>query len=148
MSDTSLARSGQDASVTELLVKLTAALARELAAGAWCPGPLERSLARRLLTASAGDHELTADRVREVIREGAVAVFYVGEGRLAALLGQLAAVAEAPEAPEAGATDAGAGARSLLERIAYGENEEGGHDGDLYRPPAGCRPTDGDRSGT
>ncbi|MEU1517179.1 hypothetical protein ABZ490_34365 [Streptomyces sp. NPDC005811] len=127
MSDTTLARSGQDATVTELLVKLTAALAQELAAGTWRPGPLERSLARRLLIASAGDHELTADRVRDVLREGAVAVFYVGGGRFAALLGQLAAVAEAPEAD---ATDAGAGARSLLERIAHEENEEGEHDRD------------------
>ena len=121
MTDTTLVRCEQDVPAADRLSELTAALAQDLAAGSWCPGPLERSLARRLLLASAGDGELTADRVRTVLWEGAVAVHHVGEGRLASLLGQLVAVAVA-RTPDAGA---GSGARLLLERIAHEEGEHG-----------------------
>lgn len=122
MTHTTAVPSGQDAPAVRRLTELTAALAQDLSDGSWTPGPLELRLTGRLLLASAGDHELTADRIRATLWEGAVAVHHAGEGRLAALLGHLFAVAEVP-AP--GATAARTTARALLERIA---GREGGQD--------------------
>ncbi|MGC9542828.1 hypothetical protein [Streptomyces sp. UG1] len=126
MTDTTVAPDGQDAPAVGRLAELTAALAQDLADGAWSPGPLERRLAHRLLVASAGDQELTADRLRDTLWEGDVALHHVGEGRLAALLAHLFAIANASDAPGApGATAARTEARALLERVA---GREGEHD--------------------
>ncbi|MEU6807656.1 hypothetical protein ABZ920_01245 [Streptomyces sp. NPDC046831] len=120
MTDTTVAPGEQDAPAAGRLAELTAALAQDLADGAWSPGPLERRLAHRLLVATAGDQELTADRIRVTLWEGAVALHHVGDGRLAAQLAHLFAVADVP-----GATAARTEARALLERVA---GEEGEHD--------------------
>lgn len=120
MTDTTVAPSGREAPAVGRLAELTVALAQALADGAWSPGPLELRLGHRLLVASAGDQERTADRVRATLQEGAIALHHLGEGRLAALLAYLFAVADAP-AP--GATEARTEARALLERVAAREGE-------------------------
>lgn len=121
MTDTHTVPSQPRAPAAESLAALTDTLARDLTAGTWRPGPLERRLARLLLVGAAGDGELTADRVRSVAWEGHVALTQVGEGRLARLFTQLLAVARDPEH---GAGPSGDSARALLERLA----EEGPDD--------------------
>ncbi|MEV0844554.1 hypothetical protein AB0J21_01475 [Streptomyces sp. NPDC049954] len=115
MTDTHTAPSRLRTPAAEGLAALTDTLARDLAAGTWRPGPLERRLARLLLVGAAGDGELTADRVRAVAWEGHVALTQAGEGRLARLFTQLLAVAQDPESA---AGPAGDTARALLERLA------------------------------
>ncbi|MET7453950.1 hypothetical protein ABZT03_19115 [Streptomyces sp. NPDC005574] len=121
MSDTTLAPGGQDAPAVDRLDTLTAALAQDLAGEAWRPGPLERWSARRLLDASAADGEPTAERIRAVLWEGAIALPHAGEGRLAALLAHLLDVAGLPVRD---ATAARQRAMALLERVAEPEGED------------------------
>ncbi|WP_193783244.1 hypothetical protein [Streptomyces sp. E5N91] len=105
----------RDTSATERLTTATAALADDLARGAWLPGPLEQSLSSRLLVACAGDGQFTPVRLRETFWEGSVALTYAGGGRLARLLHGLYEVTEHPAADTEPALSA---ALRLLERIA------------------------------
>ncbi|WP_320779350.1 hypothetical protein [Streptomyces sp. CRN 30] len=89
--DTALSRTS-----AERLTASTAALAADLDGGRWVPGPLERTLASRLLLACAGDGQLTAVRLRDTLWEGSVALTYAGGGRLARLLAHAHEVAEEP----------------------------------------------------
>ncbi|MFF4763391.1 hypothetical protein [Streptomyces sp. NPDC001276] len=82
------------------LTSLTSAFVEDLDRGRWTPGPLERTLAARLLLACAGDGQFTPTRVRETLLDGSVALTYAGEGRLARLLGRLLEVTTHP-APDA-----------------------------------------------
>ncbi|MER6165579.1 hypothetical protein [Streptomyces violaceorubidus] len=107
------------------LTALTADLAGDLDGGRWVPGPLERTLASRLLLACAGDGQLTPPRLRETLWEGSLALTYTGEGRLARLLTQSCEVAEEP-VPEAESVLAEA--VRLLERAA----RSGAADGDRH----------------
>jgi hypothetical protein len=87
------------------LAELVDALERDLAGGDWAPEPLERSLARRLLLACAGDGVLTAPRIRDTLWEGSMSLVHTNGGRLANLLAALFAVVEAAgsdNAPEVG----------------------------------------------
>ncbi len=99
----------------ERLTALTAALADDLDQGLWTPGPLERTLAARLLVAGAGDGQFTPARLYETLWEGSVALAYAGGGRLARLLAHLHEVTthSAPDADSA-LSDAS----RLLERVA------------------------------
>ncbi|MEW2512956.1 hypothetical protein [Streptomyces sp. NPDC046870] len=104
-------------SAVERLGELTAALAEDLDGGRWAPGPLERTLASRLLVACAGDGQFTPARLRETLWEGSVALAYAGGGRLARLLARLSAVTTHPVPDAEPALSAGA---RLLERVAHG----------------------------
>ncbi|MYT69058.1 MULTISPECIES: hypothetical protein [unclassified Streptomyces] len=104
-----------DASPAERLTELTAALAADLDQGRWTPGPLERILVFRLLVATAGDGQLTSDRLRETLWEGNLALTTVGGGRLAQLLAEL----HDTSTRTAAEADAVRGAATvLLERVA------------------------------
>ncbi|WP_338704210.1 hypothetical protein V2W30_40640 (plasmid) [Streptomyces sp. Q6] len=74
---------------TDRLASLIADLGADLDQGVWVPGPLERTLAGRLLVACAGDGQFTPDRLRETLWEGNVALAYTAGGRLARLLTEL-----------------------------------------------------------
>lgn len=69
------------------------ALARELAddltAGRWTPTHLDRRLARFLVTASAGDGRLTAERLRTALWEGGEPLLRQLDNRFASLLAHL-----------------------------------------------------------
>ncbi|MFF4836316.1 hypothetical protein [Streptomyces sp. NPDC001315] len=97
------------------LTSLTSVFVEDLDRGSWTPGPLERTLAARLLLACAGDGQFTPFRVRETLLDGSVALTYAGGGRLARLLAQLLEVTTHP-AP--GADSALDDAARLLERAA------------------------------
>ncbi|MFF0478845.1 hypothetical protein [Streptomyces sp. NPDC004284] len=97
------------------LDSLTATLTEDLDRKAWVPGPLERTLASRLLLACAGDGQLTPARLRETLWEGSVALTYTAGGRLARLL---AGSCEVAEATAPGAEPALSAALRLLERTA------------------------------
>ncbi|MDX3588670.1 MULTISPECIES: hypothetical protein [Streptomyces] len=119
MTDTAVPARGQDSCAAGPCT----ALAHGLDTGAWTPGPLERRIARMLLVACAGDSELTAERIRSALWEGAVALPHAGEGRLAALLAHLHTVAGTGHGPRAARTTAQA--RAVLERVAGEEGERG-----------------------
>ncbi|MFJ2241779.1 hypothetical protein [Streptomyces sp. NPDC087859] len=110
----------------ERLAELTAVLGADLDQGRWAPGPLERSLAGRLLMACAGDGQFTPVRLREVLWEGSVALTYVGGGRLAHFLAALHEVSAHP-APQADRDTSPGGAAELVERIAAGTPGQGDH---------------------
>ncbi|WP_331737660.1 hypothetical protein [Streptomyces sp. NBC_00019] len=99
----------------EHLTSLTDALAKDLDQGLWAPGPLERTLAARLLVACAGDGQFTPARLYETLWEGSVALIYAGDGRLARLLAHLHEVTTHP-APDADSVLSDAS--RLLERVA------------------------------
>jgi hypothetical protein len=101
------------------LIELMTDLARDLEEDVWVPGPLERSLARRLVVACAGDGELTPARVRTTLVEGSVALTYAGDGRLARLFAQLTEVTTyaARDVSSADVLD-------LLEQVAASHDEE------------------------
>ncbi|MBE8478448.1 hypothetical protein [Streptomyces justiciae] len=106
-------------SAVERLASLTVGLGADLDQGAWAPGPLERTLAGRLLVACAGDGQFTPERVRETLWEGSVALAYTGGGRLARLLAELHEVTS-HTAPYAVRRSALSQAAHLLERTAAG----------------------------
>ncbi|PWI15342.1 hypothetical protein DI272_15095 [Streptomyces sp. Act143] len=106
-------------SAMERLTSLTAGLGADLDQGAWVPGPLERTLAGRLLVACAGDGQFTPDRLRETLWEGSVALAYAGGGRLAGLLAGLHEVTS-HAAPHAVRHPVLSEAARLLERTAAG----------------------------
>jgi len=106
----------------ERLTLLTADLAENLDQGVWAPGPLERTLADRLLVACAGDGQFTPARVRETLVEGSVALAYAGGGRLARLLAQVWEVTTYP-APDAG--PALSAVMPLLEHVARETHADG-----------------------
>ncbi|MET7694908.1 hypothetical protein ABZT06_44550 [Streptomyces sp. NPDC005483] len=110
----------------ERLTALSAALTEDLDRGAWVPGPLERTLAARLLVACAGDGEFTPVRLREILWEGSVALPHAGGGRLARLL---AALHEATAHPGPDSGVELASAERLLERVAQ-EPEPAPHPGE------------------
>ncbi|MEU3776076.1 hypothetical protein AB0F11_23240 [Streptomyces sp. NPDC032472] len=64
-------------------------LSDDLSAGRWTPTGLDRRLARFLLTASAGDGQLTAERLRAVLQEGGEPFLHQPDNRFAALLARL-----------------------------------------------------------
>ncbi|MEU6840399.1 hypothetical protein ABZ930_00825 [Streptomyces sp. NPDC046716] len=97
------------------LTELTVSLAADLDRGRWTPGPLERILVLRLLTAAAGDGRLTTDRLRETLWEGNLALTTVGGGRLARFLGALHDDSRCPAPERAPGRTA---ATELLERVA------------------------------
>ncbi|MGV9915403.1 hypothetical protein ACWEWD_27515 [Streptomyces tendae] len=99
----------------ERLTALTAGLTDDLTRGTWVPGPLERTLASRLLVACSGDGQFTPVRLREILWEGGIVLTYAGEGRLARVLHALCEVTEhlAPDTEPALSA-----AWRLLERIA------------------------------
>ncbi|MEV7074775.1 hypothetical protein ACIQJT_26360 [Streptomyces sp. NPDC091972] len=99
----------------ERLPALLAALTADLDQGVWAPGPLERTLAARLLVACAGDGQFTPVRLREILWEGNVALSHTGGGRLARLL---AALHEVTARPGPGADVELADVARLLERVA------------------------------
>lgn len=70
-------------------------LAEDLAGGSWAPNELERTLARRLVTASAGTGLLTVAALRAVFWEGSEAFPRENGGRLAGLLAAVLPVVEA-----------------------------------------------------
>ncbi|MFF4902780.1 hypothetical protein [Streptomyces sp. NPDC001068] len=84
-----LAVQERSATSVERLGSLLPALAEDLGQGRWTPGPLERTLAARLVVACAGDGRFTPVRVRETLLEGSVALLYAGGGRFARLLARL-----------------------------------------------------------
>ncbi|MFF7051763.1 hypothetical protein ACFY94_25730 [Streptomyces griseorubiginosus] len=99
----------------ERLTALSTALTEDLDRGVWAPGPLERTLAARLLVACAGDGQFTPVRLREILWEGSVALTHAGGGRLARLLSEL------HEVTSHAGLDAGvelAGTARLLEQVA------------------------------
>ncbi|SOF02420.1 hypothetical protein SAMN05446589_9567 [Streptomyces sp. OV198] len=99
----------------ERLVSLVSALAEDLDQGLWGPGPLEQSLAARLMVACAGDGCFTPDRVRETLLAGSITLTYAGDGRLARLFAQLIEVTAHPASDADTALDE---ARRLVERVA------------------------------
>lgn len=101
------------------------ALTQDLQDGTWIPGPLERTLAGRLLTACAGDGQLTRERVRATLEDGSIAITYAGGGRLAWLLAQLMDEAKEPVAVD---LHASAAALSLLNQVAQPDDAaDSGH---------------------
>ncbi|MFD8565688.1 hypothetical protein [Streptomyces sp. NPDC059639] len=103
------------------LGELTATLAADLDRGRWTPGPLERILVFRLLVATAGDGQLTTDRLRDTLWEGNLALTTIGGGRLARLLAELHDTGNA-SAPEVDSVRRAA--TELLERVvAHGVSE-------------------------
>ncbi|MFG3410031.1 hypothetical protein [Streptomyces sp. NPDC048142] len=65
-------------------------LADDLTAGRWTPTQLDRHLARFLVTASAGDGQLTAERLRTALWEGGEPWLRQPDSRFASLLARLA----------------------------------------------------------
>ncbi|PSM43255.1 hypothetical protein C6Y14_12055 [Streptomyces dioscori] len=104
-------------SAAKQLASLTAALTEDLDAGVWVPGPLERSLAARVLTACAGDGQITPVVLRETLWEGSLVLTYTADGRLARLLAQLVEVTSRTTADSGPSMSA---ASRLLERTARG----------------------------
>ncbi|KUN18591.1 hypothetical protein AQJ23_39675 [Streptomyces antibioticus] len=114
-------------SAVERLASLTAGLGADLDQGTWVPGPLERTLAGRLLVACAGDGQFTPDRLQETLWEGSVALVYTGGGRLAHLMAGLHEVTS-HAAPQVACHPVLSEAASLLERTAagaFGRNDSG-----------------------
>ncbi len=72
-------------------------LSDDLAAGRWTPTDLDRRLARFLVTASAGDGQLTPERLRVVLREGGEPFLHQPDNRFAALLARLIEPAPVPD---------------------------------------------------
>ncbi|WP_371618350.1 hypothetical protein [Streptomyces sp. NBC_00454] len=68
---------------------LALALSDDLAAGRWTPTHLDRRLACHLAAASAGDGQLTAERIRTALWEGGEPFLRQPDNRFAALLAQL-----------------------------------------------------------
>ncbi|MGW0363384.1 hypothetical protein [Streptomyces sp. NPDC002990] len=64
-------------------------LSDDLAAGRWTPTPLDRRLARLLVITSAGDGQLTAERLRAALWEGGEPLLRQPDNRFASLLAQL-----------------------------------------------------------
>ncbi|MGW2273246.1 hypothetical protein [Streptomyces yangpuensis] len=64
-------------------------LADDLAAGLWTPTRLDRHLARFLVTASAGDGQLTQQRLRAAFWEGGEPLVRQPDVRFASLLARL-----------------------------------------------------------
>ncbi|MCY0935177.1 hypothetical protein [Streptomyces sp. H34-S4] len=64
-------------------------LTDDLTAGRWTPTRLDRSLARYLVVASAGDGQLTAERLRAALREGGEPLLRQPDNRFASLLARL-----------------------------------------------------------
>ncbi|MCP3819292.1 hypothetical protein NLX86_14625 [Streptomyces sp. A3M-1-3] len=73
------------ASVGELALDLS----DDLTAGRWTPSHLDRRLARFLVLTSAGDGQLTADRLRTALWEGGEPLLRQPDSRFASLLAQL-----------------------------------------------------------
>ncbi|MFD3675611.1 hypothetical protein [Streptomyces sp. NPDC058613] len=61
----------------------------DLTAGRWTPTHLDRSLARYLVVATAGDGQLTAERLRTALWEGGEPLLRQPDSRFASLLAQL-----------------------------------------------------------
>ncbi|MFB7513068.1 hypothetical protein [Streptomyces sp. NPDC056144] len=72
-------------------------LSVDLTAGRWTPTRLDRRLALLLVTASAGDGQLTPERLRTVLWEGGEPFLRQPDNRFALLLTHLTAEAPAPQ---------------------------------------------------
>lgn len=88
------ANNGLAQSVSPPLNELAQSLCEELSTRKWVPTELERAIAQRLVTASAGDTQLTALRLRCALWEGSLALPHASEGRLANLLAESLRAAE------------------------------------------------------
>lgn len=66
--------------------RLAEELADDLAAGRWTPTRLDHHLARFLVTASAGDGQLTSERLRAALWEGGEPLLRQPDVRFASLL--------------------------------------------------------------
>ncbi|MEU5219831.1 hypothetical protein AB0G79_27090 [Streptomyces sp. NPDC020807] len=75
---------------------LAADLSVDLTAGRWTPTHLDRRLAQLLVTASAGDGQLTPERLRTALWEGGEPFLRQPDNRFAQLLTHLTGTPPAP----------------------------------------------------
>ncbi|MGW6984063.1 hypothetical protein ACWGE1_32255 [Streptomyces sp. NPDC054932] len=71
------------------VVGLALDLSDDLTAGRWTPTHLDRRLAQYLVVTSAGDGQLTAERLRTALWEGGEPLLRQPDSRFASLLAQL-----------------------------------------------------------